>query len=173
MPPPCHYVTSSWSSLISQISAVPNQVKALHATEEGNSSHNGNVSVPLLCVTFLGLIRSKYLTQGLSVLALTSVVHLFHSLSFFPLLICNTDDKTHKEALHGLLSLFLYRSPLFSLTFTCSHAALLFFSASHSQTLAPNITARLSVIVQLQLSAASDRKGWPSMWLFNTLSPVL
>lgn len=83
VPPPCHYVTSSWSSLISQISAIPNQVKALHATEEGNSSHNGNISVPLLCVTFLGLIRSKYLTQGPSVLAPTSVVHLFHSLSFF------------------------------------------------------------------------------------------
>lgn len=62
---------------------------------------------------------------------------------------------------------------LFSLTFTRSHAALLYFSASHSQTLAPIITARLSVIVQLQSSAASDPKGWPSMWLFNTLSPVL
>lgn len=64
------------NALISPISAIPNQVKAAHGTEEGNSTHNGNISVLLLCVAFLQLIRSKYLTRGVSVLAPTSVVHL-------------------------------------------------------------------------------------------------
>jgi len=62
--------------------------------------------------------------------------------------------------------------PPFSFTFT--HAALLFFSAFfHSQTLAEIVTARLSVIIQLQLYAASDPKGHPSMWLSTILSPKL
>lgn len=144
----------------------------MHATEEGNSSHYGNVSVPLLCVTFLGLIRSKYLTQGPSVLAPTSVVHLFHSLSFFPLLICNTDDTKHKEALHGLLSL-LPPSLFFPHFYSLSCCSLILFNLFHSQTLDQIITAGLSLIIQLQLFAASDPKGWPSMWLSNILSPVL
>lgn len=47
------------------ISAIPNQVKAAHAmVGRGNSGPNGNVSVPLSCVAFLRLIRSKYLTPG-------------------------------------------------------------------------------------------------------------
>lgn len=45
------------------ISAIPNQVKAAHATErKGNCDQNGNISVPLSCVAFLQLIKSIYLT---------------------------------------------------------------------------------------------------------------
>lgn len=100
------------NALISPISAIPNQVKAAHGTEEGNSTHNGNISVLLLCVAFLQLIRSKYLTRGVSVLAPTSVVHLL-LLSSPPMLmlICNTDDTKHKGS-SLWLSVSLYTDSL-------------------------------------------------------------
>lgn len=101
------------------ISAIPNQVKAAHAAwEGGNSGQNGNVSVPLSCVAFLRLIRSKYLTperkrphqskQSVGVVHLRSLF-LFPPLFLTPPpLIWHTDDKKHRG-----VSFFLLWLPFF------------------------------------------------------------
>lgn len=100
----------------------------------GNSGPNGNVSVPLSCVAFLRLIRSKYLTPGEKTSTLVqpvsqcgpSALSLSRSLSLvlsspsppvpptpFPL-IWHTDDKKHRGALCRFPFLFGHHSPPFS-----------------------------------------------------------
>lgn len=129
-------ITVPRNALISPISAIPNQVKVAHGTEEGNSTHNGNISAPVLCVAFLRLIRSKYLTWGASVLALP----VWSICSFFSAY-ANLEHRWHKtQVACSLSSIFISSNRPMILCFF-SHFYFHFSKAS-----CPIITAGLSVM---------------------------